>query len=507
MISTASNPDVIAGPGRRILILISGVLTVALYFTSLLVASTVLPQMQGTFAATPDEISWVITFNILATAIAMPMNGWLVARFGRRHIMVWSTTIFTLSTLLCGTASSLEELILWRIVQGAAGAPSVPLVQTILLDTFPPWQHRAVLGIYGMGVTLGPIAGPVLGGYVAESLNWRWAFFLLVPVGAAAALGLAASLVRDHRSGDSARFSWIGFLLLSTAVGGLQLTLARGQRLDWLESGEIQILVLISVVAFYAFLVHSLTTRNPFLDLRLLRDRNYSLGLVLILVFGMLNFTPMVLLPTLMRTYLGYPDALVGQVVSARGIGGILGFFAVIFVSRLDPRVSVALGFLLQAVSGLWLMRIDLNVTALELELNGVMQGLSTGMLVVALTLTTFTGIDRDKMAEATAVYHLLRNLGSTLFISISVAEVVRSTGVNYARMTEIISPYNRALAMPWVTGLWDLESLAGLERLSREISRQATLIAYVNAFGLYTAVSAAAIPLVMLLGRTKKAA
>src|SRR5688572_28001046 len=161
--STVSDPNVVAGPGRRVLILISGVLTVALYFTSILVASTVLPQMQGTFAATPDEISWAITFNILATAIAMPMTRWLVARFGRRQVIIWSTTVFTVSTKLCGAAGSLDELILWRIVQGAAGAPSVPLTQTILLDTFPQRQHRAVLGIYGMGVVIGPIAGPSLG--------------------------------------------------------------------------------------------------------------------------------------------------------------------------------------------------------------------------------------------------------------------------------------------------------------------------------------------------------
>ena len=505
--STASDRDAVAGPGRRILILVSGVLTVALYFTSILVASTVLPQMQGTFAATPDEISWVITFNILATAIAMPLIGWLVARFGRRAVMVWSTTVFTLSTLLCGTASSLEELVLWRIVQGAAGAPSVPLVQTILLATFPPRQHRAVLGIYGMGVVLGPIAGPALGGYLSESYNWRWAFFLLVPVGAAAALGLAASLLRDRDTGRAPRFSWVGFLLLSTAIGGLQLALARGERLDWLDATEIQLLFLVAIVAFYAFLVHSLTTSNPFLDLNLLRERNYSLGLVLVSLFGMLNFTPMVLLPTLMRTHLGYPDLLVGEVVAARGIGGIFGFFAVIFVSRLDPRISVAIGFLLQVISGLWLMRIDLNVTALELELNGVVQGLSAGIVVVALTLATFAGIERDKMPEATAVYHLLRNLGATIFISISVAEVVRSTGANYSRMSEIISPFNKALSMPWVMGLWDVDSLAGLERVSREMARQAALIAYLNAFGLYTAVSAVALPLILLLGRSRKAA
>lgn len=504
--STAMDGDG-AGPIRRLLILISGVLTVALYFTSILVASTVLPQMQGTFAATPDEISWVITFNILATAIAMPMIGWLVARFGRRHVMVWSTSLFTLSTLLCGTSSSLEELIIWRIVQGAAGAPSVPLVQTILLDTFPPRQHRAVLGIYGMGVVMGPIIGPALGGYLAESYNWRWAFFLLVPVGAAASLGLATSLLRDSKGGSAPRFSWAGFLLLSTAIGALQLALARGERLDWLESTEIQLLFLVAFIAFYAFIVQSLTTNNPFLDLRLLRERNYSLGLVLILLFGMLNFTPMVLLPTLMRTHLGYPDMLVGEVVAARGVGGVLGFFAVIFMSRLDARLSVGIGFLLQVWSGVWLMQIDVNVSALELELNGVIQGLSAGIVVVALTLTTFSGIAREKMPEATAVYHLLRNLGATLFISISVAEVVRSTGGNYARLTEIISPYNKMLTMPLVTGLWDLQTLSGLEHVSREMARQAAMIGYLNAFGLYTAVSAAAVPLVLLLGRARRPA
>ena len=168
---------------RRVLILMSAMLSVALYFSSILVASTVLPQMQGSFSATPDEISWTMTFNILATAIAMPMTGWLTARFGRSTVMIWSTGLFTVATALCGFATTLETMILWRILQGAAGAPCVPLAQTILLDTFPPRQHRMVLGIYGMGVVLGPIIGPALGGYLAEILNWRWAFFLLIPVG------------------------------------------------------------------------------------------------------------------------------------------------------------------------------------------------------------------------------------------------------------------------------------------------------------------------------------
>jgi DHA2 family multidrug resistance protein len=491
---------------RRVMVLVSGVLTVTLYFASVLIASTVLPQMQGTFSATPDEISWTMTFNILATAIAMPMTGWLETRFGRRRLMVWSTAIFTVATLLCGLATSLEALVVWRIVQGAAGAPSVPMVQTLLLDTFPQRQHRMVLGIYGMGVVLGPILGPSIGGYLAETHNWRWAFFLLLPVGVAATLGLSAVLPPD-KPRDRIGLDWTGFLLLSVAIGSLQLMLSRGQRLDWFESTEVCVSLVVAVLGFYLFLAHSLTSPAPFLDLALLKNRNYSLGLLLIALFGMLNFTPMVLLPTLMRAHLGFPDLVVGQVIGARGLGGLLGFFAVSFIERLDARVGVAIGFGLQVVAGVWLMQMDLNVTPFELALNGIVHGLSSGIIVVALTLTTFAEIERPKMAEATAVYHLLRNIGSSLFISICVAEVVRSTGVNYSRLAEIVTPYNRTLAAPWAAGAWDTSSLASLERLSREISRQSAMIAYINAFGLYTAASALSIPLIALLGRARKTA
>jgi DHA2 family multidrug resistance protein len=491
---------------QRLAILVSCVLTVALYFTSILVASTVLPQMQGTFSATPDEISWTMTFNILATAIAMPMTGWLVARFGTRTVMVWATGIFTTSTFLCGVAHSLETMILWRIVQGAAGAPCVPLVQTILLATFPPAQHRAVLGIYGMGVVLGPIIGPAMGGFVAESYDWRWAFFLMVPVGLVATVGLRVALRPDTPRGPI-HLDWLGFILLSIAIGALQWVLSRGQRLDWLQSLEIQLTLVASALAFYLFVAHSLTSPRPFLDLRLLLNRNYTLGLGLITIFGMLNFTPMVLLPTLMRAHMGYPDLLVGQVVASRGIGGLCGFFAVMFVERLDPRLSVAIGFLLQAISGWWMMQINLDVTPFELMLSGMVQGLSSGLLVVALTLLTFTEIEKPKMPEATAVYHLLRNIGASLFISVSVAEVVHSTGLNYARLTEMVSPYNRVMNDAWLAGFWDLGSGASLARVAGEISRQAALIAYINAFGLYTAVSALAIPLILFVKSPRKQA
>ncbi len=280
---------------RRVLILAAVVLGSTLYATTLLVASTLLPQMQGSFAATPDEIAWTTTFNILATAIVTPMTGWLVARFGRRRTMVGCVTGFTVATWLCGQAESLETIVLWRILQGGLGAPVVPLSNAIVLDTFPRRQAGLVSSIFGMTVVLGPVIGPALGGVLAEIYNWRWAFYMIVPAGALAALALFVTLPKDKPEDiRPVPLDWTGFLALSICIACVQLVLSRGQRLDWYESPEIIAETLIAAVAFFIFLAHSVTTDRPFLDLRLLRDRSYALGLLLVFIYGMVNFTPIV---------------------------------------------------------------------------------------------------------------------------------------------------------------------------------------------------------------------
>jgi DHA2 family multidrug resistance protein len=491
---------------RRAAILASGILSTTLYFTTILVTSTVLPQIQGTMSATADEVSWIVTFNILAIAIATPMAGWLAARFGRRTVMVTCIAGLSFSTLMCGLAQSLEALIFWRIVQGAIGAPTVPLAQSIMLDIFPREQHRFVMSLNGMGVILGPIIGPTLAGRLAEDMSWRWAFFMLVPVSLISFIGLYFALPRDQKPAPIG-FDWIGFLSLSTAIGCLQYVLSRGQRLDWFESQQIVAFLAVAVLAFYVFIAHSLTAERPFLNLKLLTDRNLALGLTLVAFFGMLSFTPMVLLPTLLRQYAGFPDALIGQVIGARGLGGLAGFFIAMWSEKLDPRLSMALGFLALTISGIWLMTINLDVTPFELALNGMLQGTCIGLLFVPLSIITFSGIDPRYRAEALGVFHLLRNLASSLFISISVAEVVRSTGINYARMVELINPFNPSLMLPWVVGNWNGETNAGLARLSREITRQSAMIAYLNAFGLFTVVAAIAIPVALMFKRPRPAA
>jgi DHA2 family multidrug resistance protein len=486
-------------PLRRWMILVSVILATTLYSTSMLVVSTILPRMQGSFSATPDEIAWAMTFNILATAIVTPMTGWLAARFGTRRTMVWCVSGFTVATLMCGLSDSLEALVFWRVLQGGFGAPGTPLSQSILMGSFPRSQHTLVMGLYGFGVVIGPVLGPWLGGLMAELYTWRDAFYVLVPVGVVAVLGLRFALLPDDDR-RSIQLDWIGFLALSCALAATQLVLSRGQRLDWFESREIIVEAILAVLAFWVFAVHCLTTTKPFLNPRLLLDRNYTIGIMLVTIYGMLNFTPMVLLPPLLTGQAGYTDSLVGIVVAGRGAGGCIGFLFAGFTGRLDARVSMSIGFGMLFAAGVWLMHIDLNVNYHTLAANAFLQGLAIGLIWVPLTTVTFSTIGRVEMAEATAVYHLLRNLGSSFFISICVAEIVRSTTSNYSRMVEVISPHNKLLGVPSVVGSWNTETLSGLAGVSREIARQAAMIAYLNAFGMFTVACALTIPLILLM-------
>ena len=327
---------------------------------------------------------------------------------------------------------------------------------------------------------------------------------MVVPVGLLSFAGLRLTLVRDRPTGR-ASLDWTGFLSLSVTIACVQLVLSRGQRLDWFESLEIVAETFIAGIAFWIFLAHSLTARNPFLNLRLLLDRNYALGLALVLAYGMLNFTPMVLLPPLLQQHAGFPDALIGEVIAARGVGATIGFFLAIFIGRLDPRIGIGGGFLLQAVCGWWLMQLDLNVDMGTLMLNSLFQGIAIGVIWVPLTLATFQNIPGSSLAEATAVYHLLRNIGSSFFISICVTEIVRSTSANYSRMSEMLNPFNRMLELPWVMGAWDADSVTGLAKLSKEIARQSAMLGYINAFGLYTLASALAVPLALFVSRRSR--
>ena len=263
---------------------------------------------------------------------------------------------------------------------------------------------------------------------------------------------------------------------------------------------------LVAAIAFYVFLVHSFSASQPFVNLKLLSDRNYAIGLALVTIYGMLNFTPMVLLPPLLQQQAGFPDMLVGEVIGCRGVGMLVGFMTAGFMSRIDPRISMAFGFGLQTAAGLWMLTFDLNVNIEILIANSAVQGFAVGIVWVPITAVAFGTLDAKYYAEASAIFHLLRNIGSSFFISLSIAEIVRTTGANYSRMTEMITPYNRALAMPDVTGAWSFDTVQGLARIAKEIGRQATMIGYLNAFMMYTVASGLAVVFALFV-RGRKAA
>ena len=482
--------------GMLILVLM---LSTTIYSASVLISSALLPQLQGALSATQDEVSWVMTFNIVATAVATPAAGWLADRFGQRSTMTWCAGVFAISTFMCGASNSLEELIFWRIVQGVAGAPLIPLGQTILLDSFPRRQHGTILSIYGMGNMIGPSLGPMFAGQIAEALGWRWGFWMVVPLAVASFIGSWAVLPKDEKV-QGAKLDWLGFLALSAGIAAAQLVFSRGQRLDWFESYEIIIATLVASLALYIFCVHSLTSERPFVRLKLLTDRNYSLGLILVTLFGMLNFATVVLLPPLLQQHAGYPDSAIGDIVGFRGLGSGIGFLLAMPMARLDPRISLAFGASLQAFTGFWMMGFDLNVGMQTLILSNILQGISIGVSWVPLTVITFWTLKPEYRAEAMSMFHLLRNFGSSLFISIAVAEIVRTSATNYARMTEHISLYNRVLDMPWAMGGWVFDTAPGLAKVSNEITRQSTLIGYENAWVLYTIVALAFLPLCLLV-------
>jgi DHA2 family multidrug resistance protein len=296
------------------------------------------------------------------------------------------------------------------------------------------------------------------------------------------------------------RLDWLGFLLLAAALASLQVMLDRGERADWFDSAEIVVYAAVAVAALYAFIVHSLTAERPFLQPALLRDRNFTIGLTLIFVFGMLNFTPMTLLPPMLQGVSGYPESVIGFVLGARGLGTLVAFSAMIFASRFDPRAMIVLGFLLQAFAGWQLTQLDMNPSAEGVFWPMALQGFGVGVLWVPITMVTFATINQAATAEGAAVYHMVRNVGSSIHISLSTAVAVRMARTNYSELAPAVSPYNEALTMPWVTGAWNVQDPAGLAAVAREVARQAAMLGYIDAFVFYIATALVVLPLVLLV-------
>ena len=477
----------------RVSVLATSVLVVFLLAMTVTIANVSLPQMQGSLSATRDQVAWVVTTYLVANAVGVPATGWLTARLGSRRLIIWGTFGFSLSTLGCALAPNLEILVLSRAFQGLLGAPLTPLTMALVLAMYPSRQHGIVTAIFGIGVTIGPIIAPWLGGILAEDYGWRSVFFFAMPFAALACLAVLVFIPRD-RPQRANRLDLRGFIFFSLAIACFQLMLDRGERNDWFDSVEITLECLVGIVCLYLFVVHCLSWRNPYIDLRILANRQLTIGLLLVLAFGMLSYSPMVLLPNMMQNLRGYPEEMIGVLLAIRGLGMTLGFIVLLWGSRYDPRIWLYFGFTLQVISGGVTATFDINVTNFQLAWTGFLSGLGIGFVWVPLTVITLGRVPREQLPLTSSLFHLLRLFGSSVHISASVAVALRTSKMSFVEIIERLQPGRPAT--------WGIEgALAGAHQagpIMNEIGRQAQMIGYLNAFMFFALTALVAMPLIL---------
>ena len=495
-------PKPASGEPHTAMITIAVMLGTLMQVLDTTIANVALPNMQGTLNATQDQVAWVLTSYIVGAAIMTPPTGWLAGRFGRKRMYLFSIIGFTIASFLCGISTSLTEMVLFRVAQGLFGASMVPISQAILLDSYPREKHGMAMAIFGVGIMLGPILGPTLGGWLTDSYSWRWVFFINIPVGLLT-VGMVTTYVHETAINKTRTFDALGFLFLSLAIGALQMMLDRGQRLDWFGSTEIIIECGLLLCGMWMFMVHALGQEHPYIDLHLFKDRNYVLSTTVGLVVFTTLFAAMALIPPFAQNLLGYPVITTGLVLMPRGIGTMLTMIvAGRLANKIDPRVMISTGLAVMAWSLYEMSKFDLQVDIWALTWTGFVQGLGMGLSMITLMTIAFSTLPTALRTEATGVYNLIRNIGGSVGISVAFTLLDRNGQVNHQALAQHITPYNAALsasAMPM-----DLTNTHDLAMLNGMITRQAAMISFNNDFKLMMILSLLAIPLVLLLRRPK---
>jgi len=467
------------------------------------IANVALPHMMGSLMATQDQVSWVLTSYIVASAIMTLPTGWLAGRYGRKTIMVVAVTGFTFTSVLCGLATSLEQMVLFRVLQGVFGAALVPLSQSTLLDINERKDHGKAMAVWGMGVMLGPIVGPSLGGYLTEYYSWRYVFFINLPLGILSLIGLLIYLPESPK--QERPFDKLGFLTLSLCIACIQLMLDRGESEDWLDSMEIQLYVAVIIASVWMYVVHTLQEPHPFLSPGMLKDKNLQLGLFFMFIVGMVLLTTMALMPPYMQNLMGYSVLDVGFILAPRGFGTLMAMMIVSRVaSRIDQRQLILLGLLLTAYALERMCRFTTFVPAGEITITGMIQGFGLGFVFIPLSSASYTTLDPKYRAEAASLFSLVRNLGSSIGVSVGFMLFSRNTARQHAYISEAVTPYSTWLELPVSPEAIATGSSTALRMLDLEITRQAMTIAYINDFKLMMWLVLALVPLVFVLNSTK---
>lgn len=491
-------------PSRRLL---SGAVMLATVMQVLdsTIANVALPHMQASLGAASDTIVWVLTSYIVASAIATPLTGWLSDRLGVKRLYLAAIVGFVLASMACGAAQSLAQMVAFRAVQGMFGAFLIPLAQATLLRINPRELHGRAMATFGMGVMIGPVLGPILGGWLTENFDWRWVFLINLPIGLAALAGLAV-LLPDTEQGRRP-FDLFGFALLALAVACFQIALDRGEQLDWFASWEIRIEAGIAIAAAWMFAVHTATARSPLLPRALFSDRNVVTATVFNAAVGVMLLASMALLPPMLQTLFGYPTVTTGIVLAPRGIGTFLSMMIVgRLVDRVDPRLLILTGLALTAASMHMMTGFSLDMDMRPVVVSGVLQGMGIGLIFVPLNTIAFGTIAAQYRTDAAGLLTLVRTIGSSVGISVVTLLLGRMMATSHADLAAQVTPYRLPGAEPGLlAGLGGIGQTAAA-LVEAEVSRQAAMIAYIDDFHFMFVMSLAIMPLVLLLKPARRA-
>ncbi len=489
---------------HRTMITLSAIGATLLQSLDQTIANVTLPYMQGSFSASYDEITWVLTSYITAAAIMTAPVGWLAGRFGRRPLYIGCILGFTVASMLCGAAQSLAQIVAFRLLQGAFSAALVPLSQATLLDIYPPERRGFAMAIWGMGVMIGPIMGPTLGGFLTEHYEWRWVFYINLPFGLLAAAGLLLFLP-NSRKNDGSRFDWLGFVVLSTGIGALQLLLDRGQDADWFSSREIIIEAILAGLGIYLFIVHLFSAQQPLIRPVLFGDRNFLSGLVLMFAVGTLLVSSLALMTPWLQVMSDYPVETAGMVMAPRGLGNLTAIMiSGRLATRIDPRYLVGCGMVLLCTSFYMMTGWTPDVSQHTIILTIVLQGFGLGLSFLPLQILAFATLAPELRTDGASLFSLLRNVGAAIGVSVTSTVLARNTQALHEVIGASLTPFNRALS-----GIRALNPAThhGIALLDRLVNQQAAIIAYMNDYVLLICTTLPAVLLLLVMRRPRQGA
>ncbi len=485
-----------------------GAITVCVVLATLMqaldttIANVALPYMQGSVSASQDEIGWVLTSYIVAAAIMTPTTGYLAGRFGLKRLFLVSVGGFTVASMLCGMAQTLTEIVLFRTLQGLFGAALVPLSQTVLLNINPRERQGSAIALWGVAVMAGPVLGPVLGGWLTANYSWRYVFYINLPIGILCLLGMSAFLSETARNA-TAKLDWFGFGTLSLTLGALQIMIDRGEELDWFGSGEICIEAIVAASAFYLFLVHTFTAKEPFVRPSLFRDRNFTAGMLFVAIVGLTYYASLALQPPFLQDLMNYPVVTAGFVMGPRGIG-TMGAMLVVgrLIGPVDIRLLLSFGLGLTAWSFYAMTGWTQDISQMTIISVGVIQGIGLGFLFVPLSVVTLSTLSPELRAEGAGLYSLSRNIGSSVGISVVNALLTRNTQANHADIVQHVTAVNRIFDNPIIARFWNPLTAGGRAALDAMITQQAQIIAYIDDYKLLMLATIAVLPLLVVFRR-----